>query len=234
MSPKFPLLVARVEIASRWSLHLPVVFQQRLEEGSMVLWRPGITFWITVWNNDHRESAARRKASFQSEASPEKFDEREWSKGKRLYYSYRLIEESEDERQAALYGFVFSEHGHLQMACYFDDEEDAELAYDILKSVNSDSPSLDDCRVFSQMCFVTNEVIKEGRPVGYMYRETPESAEDSGWRFFAGDEPEEYMADPDNTQFLPVALVAQCSLDIVPYLNVEPETQLERRGSKFV
>ena len=67
-----------------------------------------------------------------------------------------------------------------------------------------------------------------------MYRETSDSAQDSGWRFFAGDEREEYLADPENTQVLPVALVAQRSLDIVPYLNVEPEVQLERQGTRFV
>ena len=34
--------------------------------------------------------------------------------------------------------------------------------------------------------------------MGYCYREEPDGGWDSGWRFTAGDESEEYMDDPNN------------------------------------
>jgi hypothetical protein len=37
-------------------------------------------------------------------------------------------------------------------------------------------------------CFATDEIMVRGRRVGYAYREAPDYAEDSGWRFMAGDE----------------------------------------------
>ena len=33
-------------------------------------------------------------------------------------------------------------------------------------------------------CFATDRITVEGAAVGYMYRESPDSATDSGWRFF--------------------------------------------------
>ncbi|MGN6983383.1 immunity protein Imm33 domain-containing protein, partial [Neisseria sp. P0009.S007] len=41
-------------------------------------------------------------------------------------------------------------------------------------------------------CIVTNTVAKQGEPVGFLYREAPVFENDSGWRFFSGDETDEY------------------------------------------
>jgi hypothetical protein len=71
-------------------------------------------------------------------------------------YSYRLAEESDDERVPAIYAFSFSNDGHLQLSFYFDSETDAELAYRILASANGDPATLPDHRIYSQLCFATN------------------------------------------------------------------------------
>ena len=47
-------------------------------------------------------------------------------------------------------------------------------------------------------CIATNRITVEGYKVGYCYREKPDGDWDSGWRFTAGDESEEYMDDPNN------------------------------------
>ena len=36
-------------------------------------------------------------------------------------------------------------------------------------------------------CFASNRITIDGKKIKYMYRESPEVEEDSGWRFFAGD-----------------------------------------------
>jgi hypothetical protein len=43
---------------------------------------------------------------------------------------------------------------------------------------------------------VSNRVMRDGLPVGYLYREQPDSPEDSGWRVFSGDESADYADDP--------------------------------------
>ena len=48
-------------------------------------------------------------------------------------------------------------------------------------------------------CIVSDKITKEGYKVGYMLREEPtEGNPDSGWRFMAGNEDDEYMDNPDN------------------------------------
>ena len=234
MPADFPFVLARIALTENWSLHLPLAFKLRLEDGAMVIWRPGFTIWLTSWNNDKGESIVDRKARFAATASPNKFDDREHEDEGRLYYSYRLTEESNDEREPALYAFAFAEYGHVQMSFYFDDKAGAELAYQILASVNSEPATLPDHSIYSQLCFATNMIMEGGQHVAYMYREEPDSDDDSGWRFFSGYESQEYVDDPSNTQVYPIALVAQSTPDIVPLLLSAAGSQFERQNHKFV
>jgi hypothetical protein len=64
---------------------------------------------------------------------------------------------------------------------------------------------------YIKRCFVTNRVLYEGCPVGYLYREEPDNERDSGWRLTANDESDEYMDDPKNIAF--VSLGAVLSVD---------------------
>jgi hypothetical protein len=68
-------------------------------------------------------------------------------------------------------------------------------------------------------CIATDQILVRGRRVGYMYRERPDNEADSGWRFLAGDESDEYMDDPDNHGIYDVNTVANYDMDIIPYLD---------------
>ena len=61
-------------------------------------------------------------------------------------------------------------------------------------------------------CIVSKQ-IEEGRAIGYMYRDSRPSEQwaDTGWRFFAGDESDEYSRNPDN--FTIWSLNDICNLD---------------------
>ena len=86
-------------------------------------------------------------------------------------------------------------------------------------------------------CFATDAITVEGKKVGYMYREQPDSGDDSGWRFFAGDEPQEYLEDPANTSVYDVNTIANYDPEIIPLLDSPPGSAFERRGlfkKKFV
>lgn len=48
-------------------------------------------------------------------------------------------------------------------------------------------------------CIASNRIIYDGMWVGYCYREKPDNEYDSGWRFLAGDETDEYLDDPKNS-----------------------------------
>jgi hypothetical protein len=73
----FPLVEGSYAVTADWSIQLPEQFARRIEDGDLVLWRPGLTVWMTVWGNDHHESRAERLALVKEAASPERFAERE-------------------------------------------------------------------------------------------------------------------------------------------------------------
>jgi hypothetical protein len=56
-------------------------------------------------------------------------------------------------------------------------------------------------------CYVTNRILDDGRPVGYLYREEPDREGDSGWRIAANDESEEYMDDSNNLAYVSLGAV---------------------------
>jgi hypothetical protein len=68
-------------------------------------------------------------------------------------------------------------------------------------------------------CIASDRIIVDGRPLGWMYREKPDNDRDSGWRFFAGDESEEYTEEAANFALYDVNTIANYEPAIVPLLN---------------
>lgn len=69
-------------------------------------------------------------------------------------------------------------------------------------------------------CFVTDRISVDGCKVGWCYREKPEPGfPDSGWRFFSGDESEDYIADISHTEVADLNSVCNFDPDIVPLLS---------------
>nr|UOP05561.1 DUF2185 domain-containing protein [Conchiformibius kuhniae] len=51
---------------------------------------------------------------------------------------------------------------------------------------------------------VVSRLLDDGAPVGFLYREAPAFEHDSGWRFFRGDESDEFCDNPDNFATVPL------------------------------
>jgi hypothetical protein len=77
-------------------------------------------------------------------------------------------------------------------------------------------------------CYASDRITVEGRKVGFMYREEPDTEIDSGWRFTAGDESQEYMDDPDNVNVYDVNTIANYDPAIVPHLMSPTGSAFER------
>lgn len=60
---------------------------------------------------------------------------------------------------------------------------------------------------YRSRCFVTNRILRDGQPIGYLYRENPDTEEDCGWRFLAGNESDAYMEDAANFEFVSIGAV---------------------------
>jgi hypothetical protein len=71
----------------------------------------------------------------------------------------------------------------------------------------------------------------DGHRVGYCYREEPDDDVDSGWRFLAGDESQEYMDTFENHGIYDVNTVANYDPDIIPLLRAPSGSAFERDAS---
>lgn len=85
-------------------------------------------------------------------------------------------------------------------------------------------------------CIVSDRITKEGYKVGYMYREEPTMDNpDSGWRFMAGNEDEEYMNNPNNHHVFAINTICNYDKDIISYLKSEIGTSYIRISkSEFI
>ena len=69
-------------------------------------------------------------------------------------------------------------------------------------------------------CLATDRVTVDGCKVEYMYRERPDpNRPDSGWRFFSGDESDEYVNNPDNSGVYHLNTICNYDPDIIPLLR---------------
>lgn len=74
----------------------------------------------------------------------------------------------------------------------------------------------------------TKMLVDGKRKVRFMYREAPDDNQDSGWRFFCGDEDDEYVNNPDNIAVYDINTILAFDRSITPYLNAAVGTTLER------
>lgn len=75
---------------------------------------------------------------------------------------------------------------------------------------------------YIKRCFVTNNILHDGHKVGYLYREEPDYEDDSGWRFTAGTETNEYMDDSNNASYISLGAVLRIDDSFIKLLDSDP------------
>ncbi|HVK75049.1 MAG TPA: DUF2185 domain-containing protein [Kofleriaceae bacterium] len=123
LPPGIDVVQGHFHLTDTWAMHLPAPFRRRREGADLVLWRPALTFWISVFENATSpvgERVARLRAGFSPAASELRLEER----GGLTVLSYRLVEDTTDARVPSLYTFVVGQSGHLQLGIYGDREDD--------------------------------------------------------------------------------------------------------------
>lgn len=74
----------------------------------------------------------------------------------------------------------------------------------------------------------TKMLVDGKRKVRYMYREETTNPQDSGWRFFCGDEDDAYVNNPDHIAIYDINTILEIDKSILPYLCCSSGTALER------
>lgn len=95
----------------------------------------------------------------------------------------------------------------------FNKKKDDFIKVEVEKLIDWKEPS-------GEGCVVSDKITKEGFKVGYMYREEPTIGNpDSGWRFMAGNEDDEYMNNSNNHHIFAINTICNYDKDIIPYLK---------------
>lgn len=76
--------------------------------------------------------------------------------------------------------------------------------------------------------FATKMLVEDRRKVRFMYHEQPDTPGDSGWRFFCGDENQEYTDNPNNIGIYDINTILEIDDSILPFLNSPVNTAFER------
>lgn len=133
--PGFPIVEGEHAMTREWKIVLPLSFTRRVEDGDLVLWRPGVTIRVGVWNNDFHESRLQRLETIRAEVPSDRRDERESDADGLTRWSYRLTEVISGATVEALWAWIFTDDDLVQMAVFFDHESDEPLARALIDSV---------------------------------------------------------------------------------------------------
>jgi hypothetical protein len=68
-------------------------------------------------------------------------------------------------------------------------------------------------------CLASDHITVDGKRVGFMYREIPDNPLDSGWRFFSGEETQEYADEPGHFELYDVNTIANYDPGVVAHLD---------------
>ncbi|MCG7532327.1 DUF2185 domain-containing protein [Psychrobium sp. MM17-31] len=75
---------------------------------------------------------------------------------------------------------------------------------------------------------VSNEIIQQGKRIVYFYREQPINNDDSGWRFFSGEENQEYVDNPDNFAMYNATSIVDVAPEVAEFLSLPYPAEVER------
>ena len=76
--------------------------------------------------------------------------------------------------------------------------------------------------------FATKMLIENKRKVRFMYRERGDNPNDSGWRFFCGEEEQSYIDNPNNIAIYDIQTILDIDESISPYLQADYGVAFER------
>lgn len=78
-------------------------------------------------------------------------------------------------------------------------------------------------------CIASDRILVDGCRIGYMYRQEPQQEWDSGWRFMAGDETQEYLDDPYHCGIYKLNTLCNYDPEIQPFLTDEVGSAYARK-----
>ncbi|MFO0906915.1 MAG: DUF2185 domain-containing protein [Isosphaeraceae bacterium] len=223
------------QISPDWWISVDDRYRSRVDDGSLVLWRPERTIWINVWNDAADLSPKERLRRWVKDRDDHAVDLFHHDDGPLIRFAYALAEpEAEGGQRLAVYSFTVAPTATVQMACYFDLELDQPWAEAVTRSLSYGEPDperevVDPVGEHGHLVMASTRVIgPEKHPILLAVRVAPANDDDSGWQLFHGDEDAAFLADPGNAVLCPVSSILGVDPSIREILNMPAGTAWRR------
>ena len=143
LNPDFSVVSGDYVMTKGWRISLDDEFNRRIEDGSMVLWKPELTFWINVWNNERGASPDELLQEILVRANPERTAEKTTRGDATIHLTYELAEDDAERpdsasgSRASINGFIIAAPGYVQVSAYADTPEAHDAAWRIIDSIST-------------------------------------------------------------------------------------------------
>lgn len=136
-----PRAAGKVRVNENWSMVLPSPFNQKIEDGTLVLWDDTLTIWIKSYGNTDglsKQARVDREVANADPSATEMIPVVAHGLGR---CSYRLNEKGPaGVSREALYTYTHSDAGQLNVAFYSFDEKQIPRARVIYASIEAETP----------------------------------------------------------------------------------------------
>ncbi|HKW69724.1 MAG TPA: DUF2185 domain-containing protein [Candidatus Dormibacteraeota bacterium] len=238
-------------ITEDWSIDLDGDYERDIVEGQLRFRAPGRTIWLNVWSKpgvDVSETLAWIRAEART-AHPKDAEEFEELEADEARYASWYSEPGTRALQHSLYGYTIRPGTYVQSVLISDPPGDRDWALNTWRSLRyirdepkattptseRNSGDIKPLKLGLGACLATKRITVDHLPVRWMYREEPDHADDSGWRFFSGiGEDDDYLSNPDNAGVHDVNTIANFDPSIVPFLDAPVGAAFEREEDKWV
>ncbi len=115
-----PVDKGAINIANEWSFNVSTRMVKRIDKGSFVIWRPGFTLWIDVYQAEDKDIDARERKLL-GIISPERINFKSIRQSGLQKIRYELAEQSGEYMQKSAYIFGLTESQEMHIIIYYDD-----------------------------------------------------------------------------------------------------------------
>jgi hypothetical protein len=102
------------------------------------------------------------------------------------------------------------------------------MQYHTLEELDIDDENAGKLEPYLKRCIVSNEIMKNKKRIGYIYRKEPTEDKDSGWYIMTGEENETYLENTDNFQYIALGVVLNNDDSFIHLLNEPAGSEFER------
>ncbi len=135
LHPNFPIVKGEYFLSKHWRITLPVPFNRRIEDDSLVLWKPSLTFWMEQFGYDQSQSPKERVLTLTHKRNAEATDYKEFEMGSLYVAHYFLEEENEGKRVFTFNYLIASEDSLLLVSAYADDPNICKMSKQICQTI---------------------------------------------------------------------------------------------------